>query len=139
MDEATFDNLTHLILESLIMFEGLNETKVANKLVYFGANGVIVFQGLKPNVTTQLMQKHVPFVSGVHCMTHHTNIVVQTLSGLTLVAKIKTSLVGMYNFFAHNPNQALEASKLNKLLEWKGKKILKSIMTRWISILLPSK
>jgi hypothetical protein len=117
MDEATFDNLTHLILEILIMFEGLNETKVANKLVCFGANGVIVFQGLKPNVTTQLMQKHVPFVSGVHCMTHHTNIVVQTLSGLTLVAKIKTSLVGMYNFFAHNPNQALEASKLNKLLE----------------------
>jgi hypothetical protein len=45
----------------------------------------------------------------------------------------------MYNFFAHNPNQALEASKLNKLLEWKGKKILKSIMTRWISILLPFK
>jgi hypothetical protein len=117
MDEATFDHLTHLIVESLIMFEGLNETKVANKLVCFGANRVIVFQGLKLDVTTQLMQKHVPFVSGVHCMTHHTNLIVQTLHGLTLVAKIITSFVGMYNFFAHNPNQALEASKLNKLLE----------------------
>jgi len=80
MDEATFDNLTHLIVENLTMFEGLNETKVANKFVYFGANEVIVFQGLKPDVTTQLMQKHVPFVNGVHCMTHHTNLIVQTLS-----------------------------------------------------------
>jgi hypothetical protein len=88
MDETTFDNLTHLIMENLIMFEGLNETKVANKLVCFGANGVIVFQGFKPNVTTQLMQKHVPFMSSVHCMTHHTNLVVQTFSNLTLLAKI---------------------------------------------------
>jgi len=117
MDEATFDNLTHLIVESLLMFEELNETKVANKLVYFGANGMIIFQGLKPDVTTQLMQKHIPFVNGVHYMTHHTNLVVQTFSGLTLVANIKTLLIGMYNFFAHNPNQALEASKLIKLLE----------------------
>jgi hypothetical protein len=52
MDEATFDNLTHLIVKNLVMFEGLNETKVANKLVYFGAKGVIIFQGLDPNVTT---------------------------------------------------------------------------------------
>jgi hypothetical protein len=57
------------------------------------------------------------FVSGVHCMTHHTNLVVQTLSSLTLVAKIEALLVGMYNFFAHNPNWALEASQLTKLLE----------------------
>jgi hypothetical protein len=50
-------------------------------------------------------------------MTHHTNLVVQTLSSLTLVAKIEALLVGMYNFFAHNPNWALEASQLTKLLE----------------------
>jgi len=71
MNEATFDNLTHLIVECLVMFEKLNEPKVANKLVCFGANGMIIFQGLKPNVTTQLMQKHIPFVSGVHCDTPH--------------------------------------------------------------------
>jgi hypothetical protein len=81
------------------MFEKLNETKVANKLVCFGANGMIIFQGLKPDVTTQLMQKHIPFVSGVHYMTQHTNPVVQTLSGLTLVVKIKTLFIGIYNFF----------------------------------------
>jgi hypothetical protein len=117
MDEATFGNLTHLIVEILVMFEGLNKTKVANKLVCFGANGMIIFHGFKPDVTTQLMPKHVLFMSTVHYMTHHTNIVVQTLNGLTLVVKIETLLVGMYNFFAHNPNRALEASKLTKLLE----------------------
>jgi hypothetical protein len=104
MDEATFDNLAHLIVESLVMFEGLNETKVANKLVCLWANRVILFQGFKPDVTTQLMQKHVPFVSGVHFMTHHTNLVVQTFNGLTLVAKIETLFTSMYNFFTHNTN-----------------------------------
>jgi hypothetical protein len=43
--------------------------------------------------------KHVPFVSGVHFMAHCTNLAIQTFSGLTLVAKIETLLVGMYNFF----------------------------------------
>jgi hypothetical protein len=52
IDGATFDNLTNLIMENLIKFGGLNERKVANKLVYFGVDGMIVFQGFKFGVTT---------------------------------------------------------------------------------------
>ncbi len=73
------------------------------------------------------MQKHAPFVNNVHFMAHCTNLVIQTFSGLTLVAKIETLLVGMYNFFTHSIKQALEASKLVELLECKGYKILKNI------------
>ncbi len=114
-------------MQNLVKFGGLNETKVANTLVCFGANEVTIFQGLKFGVTTQLMHKHAPFVNGVHFMAHHTNLVVQTFNGLTLVAKIETLLVGMYNFFTHSPKQALEASKLVELLECKRNMILKNI------------
>jgi hypothetical protein len=41
------------------------------------------------------MQKHDPFVSGVHCMAHRTNLVVQTLSVLSLMSKIKNMLVSI--------------------------------------------
>jgi hypothetical protein len=75
------------------------------------------------------MQKHVPFVSSVHYMAHCTNLIIQTLNGLTLVAKIETLLASMYNFFAHSLKYTLEAFKLIKVLKCKGNKILKNIKT----------
>jgi hypothetical protein len=114
-------------VESLVKFGGLIETKVANTLVCFGANKMTIFQGLKFGVTTQLMHKHALFVSNVHVMAHCTNLVVQTFSGLTLVTKIETLLIGMYNFFTHSPKRALEASKLIELLESKGNNFFKNI------------
>jgi hypothetical protein len=73
------------------------------------------------------MQNHVPFVSGVHRMAHRTNLVVQILSSLSLVGKIKSLVTSMHNYFAHIPKHHLEASKLAELLECKGNKILKKL------------
>ncbi len=47
VDGATFDNLTSLIVKSLMEFGGLSETNLANKLVCFGVDGIIIFQGVK--------------------------------------------------------------------------------------------
>jgi hypothetical protein len=52
IDGATFDNLTRLIVENLVKFGGLTETKMTNKLVCYGANGMTIFQSLKSIVTT---------------------------------------------------------------------------------------
>jgi hypothetical protein len=57
-------------------FGGLNETNLVNKLVCFGADIVIIFQEVKNGVIAQIMQKHAPFVNGLHCMAHCTNMVV---------------------------------------------------------------
>ncbi len=99
LDGAIFANLIKLIIQSLVEFGGMTKTDVANKLVCFGTNGVKIFQGLKNGVTTKLMQNHDPFMSGVHCMAHHTNMVVQTLSNLNFVGKIKSLLISMHNYF----------------------------------------
>ncbi len=88
LDGVTSTNLTKFIMQNLVEFGSMTKTNVANKLVCFGTNGVIVFQGLKNGVTTKMMQNHVPFMSGVH-MAHCTNLVVQTLSNLSLVGKIE--------------------------------------------------
>jgi hypothetical protein len=85
------------------------------------------------------MQKHAPYLSGVHCMAHRTNLIVVMLSSLRLVSKVESLLVGMYNHFAHNPKQHLEFCKLSKILESKGNKLLKKIKTQWISMLSPCK
>jgi hypothetical protein len=130
LDGATFANLTKLIMQSLVEFGSMTKTNVANKLVCFGTDGVIIFQGLKNGVTTKMMQNHVPFMSGVHYMAHCTNLAIQTLSNLSLVGKIKNFFTSMHIYFAHNPKHPLEASKLAELLECKGNKIVKNIKTR---------
>jgi len=129
LDGVTSTNLTKLIMWNLVEFGGMIETNVANKLVCFGADGVTNFEGLRYGVTMKLMQNHVPFVSGVHCMAHHTNLVVQTLSNLNLVGKIKSLPASMHNYFAQIPKHHLEASKLVELFECKGNKIFNNIKT----------
>jgi hypothetical protein len=52
---------------------------------------------------------------------------------------VKSLLASMHNYFAHTPKCHLEASKLAKLLECKGNKVLKNIETHWISMLSLSK
>jgi hypothetical protein len=76
LDGAISANLTKFIMWNLVYFGSMTEIDVANKLVCFGTNGVIVFQGFKNGVTTKLMQNHVSFVSGVHCMAHCTNLAI---------------------------------------------------------------
>jgi hypothetical protein len=73
--------------------------EIIKSLGCFKVNGVIdVFQGVKFNITAQLMLKHVLYVFGVHCMAHHINLAIQTLSGLSLVSKIKSLFYSMHNF-----------------------------------------
>ncbi len=45
IDGNTFDNFIVIIIHSLI-FGGISKASVTNKVVYFGFDGVIIFQGL---------------------------------------------------------------------------------------------
>jgi hypothetical protein len=42
-------------MENVVKFGDLNEIELAQKLVFFEDDGVIIFQGVKTKVTTQLM------------------------------------------------------------------------------------
>jgi hypothetical protein len=55
VDGRTFNNLTPLIVKKLMEFGSLSETNLANKLVCFGVDGVIVFQGVKNVIIPQIM------------------------------------------------------------------------------------
>jgi hypothetical protein len=134
VDGSTINNLTSLIIQSLVENGGLSEGDIAKKLIYFGLDGVTIFHGVKSGVTTQLMHKHAPFVNNVHYMPCHTNLVVQSLNKLSLVSKIESMLASIYNYFDHSPKRHVEG-----FLESKGNKILKNIKTYWISMLSPSK
>ncbi len=77
---GTYDNLTSMVIRSLAIFGD-----ISNKVVCFGVDGVTIFQGLKIGVIVQLVSKRCPFVVGIHYMAHQGNLILQTLSSLTLV------------------------------------------------------
>ncbi len=91
VDGGTFDNLTNVNIRSLVVFGGMLKSNLANKVVCFRVDGVSIFQSLKTNVFVQLINKHFPF--------HKCNLDVQTLSSLTLVAKIETLFACIYTFY----------------------------------------
>jgi len=72
--------MSQLITKTLSIKGALNKKNIFRKLVSFGANGVIVFQGIKSDVTMQIQEKYALHMVGVHCIAQHTNLVVQTLN-----------------------------------------------------------
>jgi hypothetical protein len=71
-------------------------------------------------------------------MAHHANLVVQTLLGLPLVIHFENLLQTLHSYFVHS-HKHLEFTKLAKLMQTKGNKILQNVKTMWISMLSPIK
>ncbi len=46
VDGSNFDNLTKVLMNSLKLCGRISKEHITNKLVFFGANGVSVFQGM---------------------------------------------------------------------------------------------
>jgi hypothetical protein len=64
------DNLTKVIMHSVPQYGGLLESNPVLKLVSFGANGVLVFQGAESGVTTQFKKKFVPYMLRGYVVLH---------------------------------------------------------------------
>jgi len=139
VDGATFNNLSVVIVCFLIVFGGLLEMDIVNKVVCFGVDGVTIFQGLKTGVTIQLMAKDSLYIVGIHCMAHRCNLAVQIFSSLTLIGKIESLLASMYLYYNQSPKRHFECTRLAKVIESRGLNFLKNIKTRWIFMLVPFK
>jgi hypothetical protein len=78
---------------------------------------VNVFQVVRISVTIQLKNQNAPFMIGAHCMSHCTNLVVQALSKLNIVGKLKMCYRAYMHVF-HIIQKKLMSS-LNWLTSWK--------------------
>ncbi len=72
-------------------------------------------------------------------MAHRTNFAIQTLYHLPMVKRIEGLLSTFYIYFYKSPKRHFEFTKLAKIMETKGAKILKNIKTQLINMLSPIK
>jgi hypothetical protein len=71
---GTYDNITLIIIFSLVIFGGMPKANIANKVVCFELNGVTIFQGLKTSVIIRMNNKHCIFLVRIYCMAHQYNL-----------------------------------------------------------------
>jgi hypothetical protein len=135
VERSRSDNLTKVIMEPLMIGGHLLKDQNAHKLICFRVDGVNVFHGTNNGVTKQIKDNYIPHFLRVHCMAHHTNLVVQTLSEFPLVISLKNILQTLHFYFAPSIKRHLEFIKLAKLVQTKRNKIIQNAKTRWISML----
>jgi hypothetical protein len=139
VDGGRADVVREMIMSSLVVHGDLSERQIVEKLVCFGADWVSTFQGSRNGVTVQLQKSTAPYIFGVHCMAHRTNLAIEPLSNLPLVNKIESLCKSMHSYFLHSPKRHLEFTKLAEIVETEGLKIVNNVKTRWISLLEPLK
>jgi len=106
-------------------------------MIAFGADGVSTFKATKSSVIVQFFKRHVVFMVDVHCMTHCTNLVAQTLSNFEVVKHVEDPFqvsVVLYFDFSSSPKHTLEFQNFATCSEFEGNNILRNVKTRWISM-----
>ncbi len=103
-------------MNAMVLYGGLIwETMVSQLVTQFGANRVSVFYGVRIRVIIQLKNQNVPFMVNVYCMSHHTNLVVQTLSKLAIGGEID-DVLQIYAYFYHSPKRTQKFVDLTNIL-----------------------
>ena len=78
-----------MILTALTNEGGLTPHQIRDRFIVFGADGTSVLQGKRNRVTNKLQVSHAPHMQGMHCVAHQSNLAVQCLSDLEMVAKFE--------------------------------------------------
>jgi hypothetical protein len=139
MERNNFQAVKEAILTTLTWHSGLNEQDIVEKVVCFRADGVSIFQGCSAGIITLLQKEECPYMFGVHCFAHRTNLVVEPLSNLPIVEKCEPLCRSMYAYFSLSPKKHLEFQKLADVVEIKGLNMLRHVKTCWSLVLEPLK
>ena len=134
---ANSNNITTLIMDSVLSSGGLDRPMLASKLLCFGADGAATLQGCHKGVTVQIQQNYAPFAMGMHCVAHRCNLAFKALSKHGVFTVIEKTLAAAHAYFSKSPKRYIEFTKLAELTETKGLKMLKSVETRWVSLIEP--
>ena len=112
LDGQRADVVKQTIISTLDLHGGVMKKELSERLVCFGADGDSLFQGCNTRISVQLKTYNAPYMFGVHCMAYRTNMAVQILSNLPLVAKVETLCERLYNYFTISPKRHLEFTNL---------------------------
>jgi hypothetical protein len=74
----------------------LIQEEIARRLICFGINEASIFQGYYIGMTFQLKEKIILYMMGQHCMAYKTNLAIQVLSNLPIMANFEDLLKSLF-------------------------------------------
>ncbi len=86
------------------------------------------------DVACLIQDKYVRHFKCIHCMAHHTNLAIQSLSQIFVMKCKKNLFQSFYSFFFHDLKRHLEFLKLVNLMMVKRRKILQNVQTCWVNM-----
>ena len=101
-----------MLLDALRELGGLTLEQIREKLLCFGADGATVFHGVSGGVTVQLQREFAPFLIGVHCGNHKTNLAMLVVSKTAIVSRGESLISALHVYFSKSCKKSLEFSKL---------------------------
>lgn len=133
---ANAENIFELVTKSMKDSLGMTSMEIAKKLVCLGADGASVMQGQRNGLCVRLQTSIAPYMLGIHCMAHRTNLAFKIVSDFEEVSKVETLVKDLYSYFSKSPKRSLEFCQFQEGLT-NGKKLLKDVDTQWISLYGP--
>jgi hypothetical protein len=136
-DSSTTENIYGLVISSLKEISGMDNLMIAKKLVCVGADGASVMQGQRNGLCVKLQLSASPYMLSIHCMAHRMNLAFKIVSKFPLVSKVEALVREVHAYFCRSPKRFLEFQKFADGVT-NGKKLLKDVDTRWISLKGPA-
>lgn len=83
-------NIMKMIIGALTNDGGLTPHHIRDLFIAFSADSTSVLQENMNGITNKLQVFHAPHIQGIHYVTHQNNLVVQCLSHLNMMARMRT-------------------------------------------------
>jgi hypothetical protein len=103
-EENTANAVGRAIQEMVVHHTGINDITLVARIVCLGTDGDSLFQGCRNRVTVNMKAHVAPFMFGVQCIAHRTNLDVKPLSNLPIVAKLEGLCQAMFSYFSQDRN-----------------------------------
>lgn len=107
---------------------GVLNKELSKKLLCFGVDRMNVFPGGKIKVIKKIKDFWASFSLNLHCVVHHTNLVVQSLGDLTFMTKTEIFVLNMYNISTTHWKGIYNSKNLFK--PWRQREIKSTRMWR---------
>ncbi|KAH9316632.1 hypothetical protein KI387_025259, partial [Taxus chinensis] len=137
VEKCNAENLHKIVVSHLKDITGMIDYEIATKLVCVGVVGASLMQGYRTWLCVQLQTTMAPYMLPIHCMAHRMNLAYKMVSNHENVVKLEDLIRELHAYMARRPKQFLEFQKFAIGIT-NGKKILKDVETRLISLYEPA-
>ncbi|KAH9296664.1 hypothetical protein KI387_044244 [Taxus chinensis] len=137
VENCNAENLYKIVVSHLKDVAGMTDYEIATKLVCVGADGASVMQGHRTGLCVRLQTTVAPYMLPIHCMAHRMNLAYKMVSNHENVAKLEDLIRELHAYMSSSPKRFLEFQKFAIGIT-DGKKLLKDVETRWISLYEPA-